>query len=45
MKDAHLRVGIGELIKDLHNILSFGEISKDIESRYFFVTIVFFYLR
>nr|GEU32782.1 sister chromatid cohesion protein PDS5 homolog B-like isoform X1 [Tanacetum cinerariifolium] len=32
VKDAHLRVGIGELIKDLHNILSFGEISKDIGS-------------
>ncbi|KAJ0791644.1 putative sister chromatid cohesion protein Pds5 [Helianthus annuus] len=32
VKDAHLCVGIGELIKDLNNILSFGEISKDIES-------------
>ncbi|KAI3682841.1 hypothetical protein L1987_83148 [Smallanthus sonchifolius] len=32
VKDVHLRVGIGELIKDLNNILSFGEISKDIES-------------
>ncbi|XP_076925965.1 sister chromatid cohesion protein PDS5 homolog A-like isoform X2 [Bidens hawaiensis] len=32
MKDAHLRVGIDELIKDLNNILTFGEISKDIES-------------
>ncbi|KAI3829442.1 hypothetical protein L1987_03566 [Smallanthus sonchifolius] len=32
VKDVHLRVGIGELIKDLNNILCFGEISKDIES-------------
>lgn len=32
VKDAHLRVGIDELIKDLQNILSFGEISKDVES-------------
>ncbi|CAI9270247.1 unnamed protein product [Lactuca saligna] len=32
VKDAHLRVGIGELIQDLKNILSIGEISKDIES-------------
>ncbi|XP_023738214.1 sister chromatid cohesion protein PDS5 homolog A isoform X1 [Lactuca sativa] len=32
VKDAHLRVGIDELLKDLHNILSFGEISKDVES-------------
>ncbi|XP_076907861.1 sister chromatid cohesion protein PDS5 homolog A-like [Bidens hawaiensis] len=32
MKDAHLRVGINELIKDLNSILSFGEISKDIKS-------------
>ncbi|XP_076937264.1 sister chromatid cohesion protein PDS5 homolog A-like, partial [Bidens hawaiensis] len=31
-KDAHLRVGIDELLKDLQNLLSFGEISKDIES-------------
>ncbi|KAK9057901.1 hypothetical protein SSX86_022740 [Deinandra increscens subsp. villosa] len=32
VKDANCRVGIGELIKDLNNILSFGEISKDIKS-------------
>ncbi|CAH1423707.1 unnamed protein product [Lactuca virosa] len=32
VKDAHLRVGIDELLKDLHHILSFGEISKDVES-------------
>ncbi|KAI3698227.1 hypothetical protein L6452_31340 [Arctium lappa] len=32
IKDAHLRLGIDKLIKDLQNILSFGEISKDIES-------------
>ncbi|KAI3740872.1 hypothetical protein L2E82_31347 [Cichorium intybus] len=32
VKDAHLRVGISGLIKDLQNILSIGEISKDIES-------------
>ncbi|KAL4585339.1 hypothetical protein LXL04_009957 [Taraxacum kok-saghyz] len=32
VKDANLRVGIDELLKDLHNILSFGEISKDVES-------------
>ncbi|KAK1427905.1 hypothetical protein QVD17_16630 [Tagetes erecta] len=32
VKDAHLRVGFGELIEDLNKILSFGEISKDIES-------------
>nr|GEV61445.1 sister chromatid cohesion protein PDS5 homolog B-like isoform X1 [Tanacetum cinerariifolium] len=32
VKDAHLRVGIDELLKDLHSILSFGEISKDVES-------------
>ncbi|KAL8214756.1 hypothetical protein R6Q57_004205 [Mikania cordata] len=33
VKDTHLRVGIGDLIKVLSNILSFGEISKDVESR------------
>ncbi|KAI3765368.1 hypothetical protein L2E82_15400 [Cichorium intybus] len=32
VKDANLRVGIDELIKDLQNILSFGEISKDVVS-------------
>ncbi|KAI3718580.1 hypothetical protein L6452_19457 [Arctium lappa] len=32
VKDAHLRLGIDELMKDLQNILSFGEISKDVES-------------
>ncbi|KAJ9566892.1 hypothetical protein OSB04_002858 [Centaurea solstitialis] len=32
IKDAHHRLGIDKLIKDLQNILSFGEISKDIES-------------
>ncbi|XP_071707442.1 sister chromatid cohesion protein PDS5 homolog A-like [Rutidosis leptorrhynchoides] len=32
VKDAHLRVGIDELIKHLQYILSFGEISKDVES-------------
>ncbi|KAM0049108.1 putative sister chromatid cohesion protein Pds5 [Helianthus debilis subsp. tardiflorus] len=32
VKDAHLRVGIDELLKDLQNLLSFGEISKDVES-------------
>ncbi|XP_024982599.1 sister chromatid cohesion protein PDS5 homolog A [Cynara cardunculus var. scolymus] len=32
IKDAHLRLGIDKLIKDLQHILSFGEISKDIIS-------------
>ncbi|KAI7731479.1 hypothetical protein M8C21_026903, partial [Ambrosia artemisiifolia] len=32
VKDAHLRVGIDGLLKDLQNLLSFGEISKDVES-------------
>ncbi|KAI3745336.1 hypothetical protein L1987_58447 [Smallanthus sonchifolius] len=32
VKDAHLRVGIDELLKDLKILLSFGEISKDVES-------------
>ncbi|KAD4982238.1 hypothetical protein E3N88_18909 [Mikania micrantha] len=32
VKDAHIRVGIDELLKDLQNVLSFGEISKDVES-------------
>nr|XP_043610025.1 sister chromatid cohesion protein PDS5 homolog A isoform X2 [Erigeron canadensis] len=32
VKDAHLRVGIGELIKVLKDMLSIGEFSKDIES-------------
>ncbi|KAJ9563026.1 hypothetical protein OSB04_008186 [Centaurea solstitialis] len=32
VKDAHLRLGIDELIKDLETILSSGEISKEVES-------------
>jgi sister-chromatid-cohesion protein PDS5 len=32
VKDAHLRLGIDDLLGTLKNILSFGEISKDIES-------------
>nr|XP_043623301.1 sister chromatid cohesion protein PDS5 homolog B-like isoform X2 [Erigeron canadensis] len=32
VKDAHLRVGIDELIKDLQTILTCGEISTDVES-------------
>ncbi|KAK9051851.1 hypothetical protein SSX86_028479 [Deinandra increscens subsp. villosa] len=32
VKDAHIRVGIDELLKDLQNLLSFGEISKDVKS-------------
>nr|KJB34763.1 hypothetical protein B456_006G082000 [Gossypium raimondii] len=32
VKDAHLRLGISNLLELLRNILSFGEISKEIES-------------
>ncbi|XP_058199465.1 sister chromatid cohesion protein PDS5 homolog A isoform X2 [Rhododendron vialii] len=34
VKDAHLRLGIDDLLDILKNILSFGEISKDVESSY-----------
>lgn len=33
-KDAHLRLGIDDLMRILKDILSFGEISRDIKSRY-----------
>lgn len=32
-KDAHLRVGVDDLLGLLKNILSFGELSEDLESR------------
>lgn len=35
VKDAHLRLGIENLLGILKNILFYGEISKDIVSRYF----------
>lgn len=34
VRDAHLRLGIDDLLTILKSILSLGEISKDIESRY-----------
>ncbi|CAH2046001.1 unnamed protein product [Thlaspi arvense] len=33
LKDAHLRMGVDDLLQLLKNILSFGEVSKDLESR------------
>lgn len=35
VKDAHLRLGIDDLLEILKNVLIFGEVSQDIESRYY----------